>query len=246
MQKFPLFVVAALALIGPGLAAAEKAQAAAPERSALPQPDPLTERLSQAILLVQKRSFDAALAQYIEPTIAQFDKEYSGYPGHVYCARNPEEARLYMIQAAAKNQHAQAISSAYAFAYYLKGYILVDRNDFAGALPFLQKAADLSPSNAQFLSELGHVLQQSRQWQKSLEVFDRAIEGARLLSGNADHSAELRRALRGRGYCLIELQRYDEAEKVYAECLELDPNDGTAKGELAFIKERRANPAPAK
>ncbi len=238
MRTIPLVFLTALALAGPGYAA--------PEAKSLPQPDPLADRMSQAISLVQKGSFDAALAQVIEPTIAEFEKEYAGRKERIYCARDAAETLLYMARSSEKGEAAQAVSAGYAYAYYLKGYILVDRSDFDGALPFLQKAVELSPSNAQFLSELGHVYQTGKQWPKSLETFDRAIEGARTLPDNTNQSGTLRRALRGRGYALIELNRLDEAEKAYAECLELDPDDAKAKGELNYVKGLRAKQAPTK
>jgi tetratricopeptide (TPR) repeat protein len=122
----------------------------------------------------------------------------------------------------------------------------VDRSDFAAALPFLLKAVELSPANAQFLSELGHVYQNGKQWPKALETFDQAVAGARTLPDKANNSAELRRALRDRGFPLVELNRLDEAEKVYAECLELDPSDATAKGEPNYITSLRLKPAAAK
>ena len=238
MRTLPLVILTALALAGTGYAITES--------KTLPPPDPLTDRMEQAIRLVQSGEFDAALERFIDPTIAQFQKEYAGHRARVYCAASQAETLLYLAQSAVKNQEAVVISPAFAYAYYLKGYIFVDRGEFADALPYLRKAVELSPSNAQFLSELGHVYQSGKQWPKALETFDQAVEGARALSDNADHRAELRRALRGRGYSLIELGRLDEAEKAYAECLQLDPDDEKAKGELAYIKGLRLKPAAAK
>jgi len=238
MRTLPLVILTALVLAGPGYATTA---AKSP-----PPPDPLAERMAQAIRLVQKGEFDAALEQYIDPTIAEFEKEYAKRPERIYCARDTVETLLYMTRSAEKNESALAVSAAYASAFYLKGYIFVDRGEFTDAFPYLRKAVELSPSNAQFLSELGHVYQNGKQWPTALETFDRAVEGARLLSDKADHSAELRRALRGRGYSLTELGRLDEAEKVYAECLALDPSDTKATGELEYIKGLRLKPAAAK
>ena len=41
--------------------------------------------------------------------------------------------------------------------------------------------------------------------------------------------------LRGEGYALTELKRYDEAESVYREALSIDPNHGRAAAELSYI-----------
>jgi tetratricopeptide (TPR) repeat protein len=238
MRTHPLVIVIALALVAVGRVAAAD--------SSPPAPDPVMARINQAASLVRQGSFDEALARFIEPVIAEFGKEYAGRHERIYCSSSSVETLLYLTQSAAKNESAVAVSPAYAYAYFLKGYILIDRKDLAAALPFLLKAVELSPSNPQYLSELGHIHQTNREWSKALETFDRAIEGARTLHDQASHSEILRRALRGRGYSLIEMGRLDEAEKVYAECLGLDPDDRTAQGELKYIKGLRLKPAATK
>jgi len=52
-------------------------------------------------------------------------------------------------------------------------------------------------------------------------------------------TTDLTLAWRGQGYCLVELGRFDEAEKLYKKCLALDPSDKKAKGELEYIKSKR-------
>ncbi|MFT4074440.1 MAG: tetratricopeptide repeat protein [Asticcacaulis sp.] len=46
-------------------------------------------------------------------------------------------------------------------------------------------------------------------------------------------------ALRKRGYVLVELGRWDEAEAAYKESLKLAPGDQTAQGELEYIAQNR-------
>jgi len=195
--------------------------------------------VAKADQLVRKGSFDQALSGFLEPMIAEFEKENSGRKERVYCARDSAETRYYLAQSAARNEPAIVLNQAYAYAYFLKAYILDDRNQFDAAIPFLTRAVELSPQNAQYLSELGHIYQSRKDWPKSLELFGRAVEAARLFSGDASKSETLRRALRGQAYSQIELGWLDEAEKLYRQCLELDPDDKTAKGELSYIEQLR-------
>jgi tetratricopeptide (TPR) repeat protein len=46
-------------------------------------------------------------------------------------------------------------------------------------------------------------------------------------------------ALRKRGYVLVELERWDEAEAAYKDSLKLEPNDETAQSELEYITANR-------
>lgn len=46
-------------------------------------------------------------------------------------------------------------------------------------------------------------------------------------------------ALRKRGYVLVELERWDEAEAAYKESLKLEPDDETVQGELEYIAQNR-------
>ena len=236
MRTIPLVLIAALALARPAAAAAEQTA---------PRPAPeAAERVTQADRLIRKGSFDDALSKFIDPTIAEFEKEYSNRTERIYCARDSAETLYYLAQAAAKREPAVVLSYAYAYAYFLKAYILVDRNQFDAAIPVLTKATELSPQNAQYLSELGHIYQSRKDWQKSLDFFVRAAEAARRFSGDTNKSEDLRRALRGQGYSLVELGRLREAEKLYHQCLEINADDATAKGELGYIEELRLKNPP--
>jgi len=50
---------------------------------------------------------------------------------------------------------------------------------------------------------------------------------------------QMANALRKRGYVLIELERWDEAETAYKDSLKLDPDNETAQGELEYIAANR-------
>jgi len=51
--------------------------------------------------------------------------------------------------------------------------------------------------------------------------------------------------LRGKGFALTELKRYDEAEQAYRDSLVLDPNHGHAERELIYVARMKAGAAAA-
>ena len=97
----------------------------------------------------------------------------------------------------------------------------------------------LSPSNSQFLSELGNIYELEKNWTMALQTFQRSEEAAEF-SPPESKNAELSRAWRGLGYVYVELNQIDEAEKMYLRCLELDKNDQRALGELRYVQNLRA------
>ena len=100
-------------------------------------------------------------------------------------------------------------------------------------------AEDLSPRNPQYLSELAQLLARTGGAEQALALFRTAQESTEFL-GPVDAPAALARALRGQGYALIELGRYDEAEAIYHQVLEKTPDDRIARGQLQYVAQQRA------
>ncbi|WP_294268376.1 tetratricopeptide repeat protein [uncultured Sphingomonas sp.] len=64
--------------------------------------------------------------------------------------------------------------------------------------------------------------------------------------GQAEGAPDYCTAFYLRGYALVELHRYDEAEKRYRDALAIHPNDAVAQHELGYIAQQRAHaPAPS-
>jgi len=202
------------------------------------KPASVMDRMNLAAQLVQKGRVSEALEQQINPAIAEFEKEYGGSKRRVNSASGPVETLMYLTKAAEENQDAIAVDGGYAYAYFLKGYILVEQDDAPHAIENLAKALELSPNNPRFLCELGNIYQNRRDWAKAMELYERAADHAAVFDQKGDTFLQ-RRALRGEGFVLVELGRLDEAEKRYRRCLELDPNDRTAAGELRYITDLR-------
>src|SRR4029079_18373223 len=127
----------------------------------------------------------------------------------------------YALQAAsAGKSKAEVISGNWGYAYYLKGYVLIELQRVGEAKGALQRAAALAPQNAQFLSELAHVFEAEKDWTQALQLYQRAEAAAKEFSPSNSKNGELSRARRGQGYVLVELKRWDEAEQRYRQCLE--------------------------
>jgi Flp pilus assembly protein TadD len=175
----------------------------------------------------------------IDPLLADYEKRYAGEKRRIYCAKNTQQMLLYMGQATAAHQDAVALDSIWCTALWLKGYALVEMHQHDVAMPFLERAVALSPSDPQFLTELGYGYQVQKKWQLSYDTYARAAEGAALQDGDAKKRS-LRLAWFGQAYALIELGRLDEAEKLLVDTLALTPDDEKIKGELRYVREEKA------
>lgn len=108
-----------------------------------------------------------------------------------------------------------------------------------------EHAIALSPYNSQYISELGNLYQSEKNWPKALERYTAADDGA-AFTPESQQIGDSTRAKRGIGYVLIELGRFDEAERKYQECLALDPHDEKAKQGLEYIRSVRSKTVDGK
>jgi Flp pilus assembly protein TadD len=130
------------------------------------------------------------------------------------------------------------MGSAWCRAQYIRGFALVDLKRFDDAQAGFERLIQFAPQRSRYLNELGYVLQQKRQWQASIDSYNRANAGADLLEP-ADRDYERCVALRGLGYDLVELGRLDDAEAAYRKCLAITPNEPKSLGEIEYINEQR-------
>ena len=143
------------------------------------------------------------------------------------------------MTAATDKQAADVLSSTWADAHYMKGYALLETGRLEEAKASIESAVTLSPGNAQYLSELGHVYSLEEDWPQALEYFETAEKSAEAFSPPEVKASELGRARRGVGYVLVELGRLDEAEDKYLQCLAADPDDVIARSELEYVRSLR-------
>ena len=102
----------------------------------------------------------------------------------------------------------------------------------------LERLLPMAPYNSQYKSELAHVLSMLGQPLRSLSLYREAESNAEF-DGKDEQAHWHAVALRGQGYALVELGRWDEAEAAYRKSLTFEPDSQLAKGELGFIRDQR-------
>lgn len=233
-------VLASFALAG----AAISARASPPASLNAPKEDD-----SKAILLqyaatdIRQGKPQLAIDEYIDRVIAYYRHTYGSATYKVYCSGSPPEALAYMLMAATAKRPAVALGQTWCDALFIKAYALVDLGHPDEAKPLLEEAVARAQMNAHYLSELGNWYKQNKDWVDALDTFTRALDANSLMPA-AVQKAKKGRALRGMGYSLSELGRYDEAEAAYRKALVLDPNDKVSQAELLYIAKKRGKGRP--
>ena len=196
------------------------------------------KHLQDGIAFASSGSLKKAVIE-LDLAIESCEKKYSEKNTKVFAARGQVETLYYMVLAYTLNMDAIAVDTTCSDALYFRGYSELDLGNIETAQSYIERAIEMSPNNSRYLSELGHIHQTNKKWKEALEVFITSEESAELYSPENVKVRELTRAKRGVGFALTELNRIDEAEKKYEECLALNPNDKGAAQELVYLKKLR-------
>ena len=121
---------------------------------------------------------------------------------------------------------------------FSQAYLLVELKRMPEAKDVLERLLPMAPYNSQYKSELAHVLSMLGQPLRSLSLYREAESNAEF-DGKDEQAHWHAVALRGQGYALVELGRWDEAEAAYRKSLTFEPDSQLAKGELGFIRDQR-------
>ena len=191
------------------------------------------------LMIVQHRPAEAIVK--LDAAIAGFEGEPTDKA--VYCARTLQETLAVLLEATAAKRDAIVVDATRCDVYFLKGFALVDLGQSEAARALLERAVAMGPHNPQYRNELAESYKASRDWAKSNELFLQAAADARTYF--EPNSFQLRRAMRGVGFTLIELGKLAEAEAMFNDVLKLDPSDERAKNELEYIRQQRSQTRPA-
>jgi tetratricopeptide (TPR) repeat protein len=209
-----------------------------------PMPDgddnSLAKVLDDGLKLVQAKRQSEAIFMYFDRVASVYAGRFTDPAIDYYSARTQPEQLLNLVSAANAKRTAQVVPLNWSVAYYFKAYALAELGRLGEARQQIGRALALSPQNARFLGELGHIEDLEKRWQPALETFKRAESAARTYSPDSVRSQELARAWRGIAFSLIELKQYDEAEVLYRKCPELDPSDSNAQHELRYLQSLRS------
>ncbi|HEY7901640.1 MAG TPA: tetratricopeptide repeat protein [Caulobacteraceae bacterium] len=130
---------------------------------------------------------------------------------------------------------AVCVDNPYPFAAFLIGSYLDEVQKPEEALPILERGLTFDPQFPMLVAEKGAALNMLRRNPEALAEYQAGLAKIALLS-----AGERGMMLRGEGFALTELKRYDEAAKAYQDSLKVDPDHGHAAHELEYIARLRA------
>ncbi len=115
---------------------------------------------------------------------------------------------------------------------FLKAFIAVTENDLEAALATLDNLLKLAPYSSTALCEQGYINNRLNYYQESLKSYQKAAELAQKYP-TEQHNLAI--ALRGAGFALLKLEKYDQAKQAYTASLKYDPDNQIALNGLANI-----------
>ena len=204
--------------------------------------------LTRGLLLMRQGRCADAIAEGFEPAAAAMEREFPAPRRADRVAELDMQALEAMVPGSAVSSR-DLVPTVYPDTLYMIAFCLVELEDYVGAERYLLRALEVIPNDVAYLSEIGNIYHVRGDFQKALENYERAVtsivalrraaENRPLAMMGLDLPAWHRRALRGVGFSLIELDRLEEAEAIYREVLAIDPSDQQALAELQVIAERR-------
>lgn len=234
---------AALALAGcatqPAPPAGREVRVVEPSAEAQAREAADVQRVMDGVRMIQQGHIMAAIDGPFDEVAQRYESQYLNSKDVIYSARGMTDALLYSTTAASgkRGVSTTVIGPAWAMAYWGRGYAYNEMARYDDAIVELNKALALAPFDAQYNIEIGYAYQRKSAWQASLQHFETAEAFANLTTDESVLVDVTCKALRGKGYDLVELHRYDEARAAYRGCLKLVPGEPKSLGELKYIDE---------
>lgn len=230
-----------LALAGcatqPGSGAGRDVRVVEPSPDAQAREAADVQRVVDGVRMIQQGHIQAAIDGPFDEVAQRYERQYRGSKAVIYSARGMADALLYSTTAASGKREVSTtvIGPAWAMAYWGRGYAYNEMARYDDAIVELNKALALAPFDAQYNIEIGYAYQRKSAWRESLEHYETAEAFVSLTTDEKAVAEVTCKALRGKGYDLVELHRYDEARAAYRGCLKLVPNEPKSLGELKYI-----------
>lgn len=216
--------------------------ASQPSRTILVASEPSADEkeVLDGVRMIQAGQIQAAIDGPLNDVINRYETKYAHNPEKLYSARGPVQSLWYMVAAADtdRSRDAVALGPAWAMAYWARGYAYTEMARYPEAEAELKKALALSPNDAQYTGELAYVYQVQKRTNESLALYASMPDMVPTMDNwNDTMKDEYRcKALRGQGYDLVELKRYDEAVVAYRACMKIIPDEPKSKAELGYIE----------
>jgi tetratricopeptide (TPR) repeat protein len=131
-------------------------------------------------------------------------------------------------------------SDVWCAALWGKGFALIDLNRSEEAGVYLARSVEMAPMEAHYINEYAEWFKPRREWRTSFGLFERAWRTVDHDKKGPDRKVAAR-SLRGMAFNQIELDDLDQAEKLYRQSLEYEPEAATkVQAELDYIVQQRA------
>ncbi len=228
-----------LIALGTGLPAMAQ-QAAAPLGDVITL-EPATrfdEKMLEAVQLLQGGK-PAAAIKIFDKVIADYEARYGS--AVAYRCTSADAAKETITYAASSLKSSKFIlgSEEWCTALWGKGFALIDLGKSDEAGPYLARSVEMDPMNAHYINEYAEWFKPQRQWQQSYDLFLRAWRTVDH-DNRGPHRRVAARALRGMAFNLIELGDLDEAERLYRQSLDFEPEAAAkVQNELDYIGDAR-------
>ncbi len=134
------------------------------------------------------------------------------------------------------------IENAYPRCCYYLTIISIERGEFDAAAKFLEKGIDLELDNPLLLSELGLLFCNLGAAHGNTDFYDKALGCYNQAFNSRPYNTHTQKALalRGIGFVLIELEKFEEAKKIYEASLTWEESDN-ARCQLKIIDQQLNN-----
>ena len=192
------------------------------------------DKMLEVVTLLQSGK-PAAAVKIFDAVIADYEARHD--PAVPYRCTTGEAAKETIAYASKSLNGARFIlgSEEWCTALWGKGFALIDLGKSTEAGPYLARSVEMDPMNAHFINEYAEWFKPQRQWQQSYDLFLRAWR-------TVDHDRKglhrrvAARALRGMAFNMIELGDLNEAERLYRQSLDYEPEAATkVQNELDYI-----------
>ncbi len=127
-------------------------------------------------------------------------------------------------------------SPSYSKAHFLLAYLAIEQGDSEKALDEINKGVALEPDHPKMLGEKAFILRRLGRPAEALDVY---VQAAASRSEWFPIAARAE-ALRGQGFCLMDLGRLESAETALRESLQIDPKNTAAINALDHLAELRS------
>lgn len=152
------------------------------------------------------------------------------------CAAKTAILMVKGVIGATKNGKWTCVPNPYSISAFILGSYLNEVRMPEESIATLDRGLVWSPDYLSLIGEKGVALNMMHRSQQAYQTYSSGM--AAVSQSTPPHERGV--LLRGEGYALVELHRYDEAEVAYREALKVDPAHGHAAEELVYIASVKA------